>query len=236
MKDITILLAEDEKSLAFLVKESLEDEGFDVLLGKDGQEALDIFYQKEIDMVILDVAMPKVNGFKVLSVIRATHPETPIIMLTARIKSEDAVKALEMGANDYIRKPFNFEELLARINRSLKIPVGSKKETVSQTFGGFVLDQNNLTLTYGEVVQKLTYKEVELLAFFASNLEKVIEKEQFFYHVWGSDDLFSSRTLDVFVSRIRKFLKIDPSLEIQNIRGIGYRMVVKKLGKIDVRE
>lgn len=228
MIKVNILLVEDEKTLAFLIRESLEERGFEVSQAFDGQEALDLFYQKEIDVIILDVAIPKVNGFKVLSIIRATHPEIPILMLTARIKSEDAVKALSLGANDYIRKPFNFEELLARIKRSLKTPVQINEGDKLISFGSFTLDKNNFTLTHRNGIQKLTYKEVELLAFFVSNLNNVIEKEVFFYQVWGNDELFISRTLDVFISRIRKYLKVDPTIEIQNIRGIGYRMVINK--------
>lgn len=228
MIKVNILLVEDEKTLAFLIRESLEERGFEVSQAFNGQEALDLFYQKEIDLIILDVAIPKVNGFKVLSIIRATHPEIPILMLTARIKSEDAVKALSLGANDYIRKPFNFEELLARIKRSLKTPVQSNEDDKLISFGSFTLDKNSFTLTHKNGIQKLTYKEVELLAFFVINLNNVIEKEVFFYQVWGNDELFISRTLDVFVSRIRKYLKVDPTIEIQNIRGIGYRMVINK--------
>ncbi|GHB34926.1 response regulator transcription factor [Mongoliitalea lutea] len=226
MRKIDILLVEDEKALAFLVKESLEEKGFEVLHAHDGQEALDLFYQHEFYLILLDIAMPKVNGLKVLSIIRSTHPEIPILMLTARVKSEDAVKALTLGANDYIRKPFNFEELLARINRNLKTHRQTNETSNKLTFSSFTLDKTNFTLIHKSGVQKLTYKEVELLAFFIININNVIEKEMFFYQVWGNDELFVSRTLDVFVSRLRKYLKVEPSIEIQNIRGIGYRMVV----------
>jgi len=224
-----VLLVEDEISLAGLICENLEVEGYEVTTVHNGEDGLKVYHYKKPDIIILDVMMPKVNGLTVAKTIRTLDSITPIIFLTAKIQVKDVIKGFEAGANDYIRKPFSFEELLIRI----KVLLGENrfsdkpdKDHLLYSIGSYRLDAHKMELALGQRVHKLTFKENELLKLFAQHQNEVLSKSVILYKIWGDDDFYNSRTLDVFISKLRKYLKDDPDLEIMNIRGIGYKLLI----------
>ncbi|MGE0930301.1 response regulator transcription factor [Peijinzhouia sedimentorum] len=218
-----ILLVEDEKSLSYLISERLAEESYQVVSAYDGNEALQLFQKEKPDLVLLDVMLPKLDGFEVLKTIRNTDTHTPIIFLTARIQPKDAVKGIEWGANDYIRKPFSMDELLVRIKLQLYgtdtiTEIGKEEYQI----GKFTLNTKTLILAFEESQKKLTHKEAAILELLIDNRNKVLSKRSILYKIWLDDSYFHSRTLDVFISRLRKYLNADNSIEISNIRGVGY--------------
>ena len=224
-----LLFAEDEPTLAYLIQTSLMEEGFKVTYVKDGSEALKCFYDIVPDLVILDVMMPKLNGFKVAKAIRTTHRKVPIVFLTAKVQSEDVVKGFESGANDYIRKPFAMEELLIRIQALLlKEGVLSKPNDVSRSFpiGAYFFDSKKQELFYRDQRRKLTSKESELLKLLCENSNRLLPKSNILLKIWKDDSFFHSRSMDVFISRLRKYLKEDPEVILMNIRGEGYKLTI----------
>lgn len=225
-----ILLVEDEMSLAMVVQDNLESRGYRVVHARNGEEGLKSFYHHEPDIVILDVMMPKANGFHVAKTIRNTDKNTPILFLTAKVQVADVVTGFESGGNDYIRKPFSIEELLVRIevlmndNRLLEqTPVN--KETRFE-IGNYSFDSRKSELYHTGTVQKLTFREAALLRLFCENVEELLTKESILLKIWGDDSFFNSRSLDVFISRLRKYLKKDSAISIINIRGVGYKLMI----------
>jgi len=223
-----ILLVEDEMALAMLVSDNLSAEGYKVVHAKNGEEGLKAFYRHEPDLVILDVMMPKGDGFSVANTIRDTDRSTPILFLTAKIHVKDVVKGFESGANDYLRKPFGLEELLIRIKVLLnggRLSVKSNYQT-TKDIGAYVFDPRKSELVYKGNIQKLTNKECQLLSLFCQNQERTLTKKTLLLKIWGDDSFFNSRSLDVFVSKLRKSLKNDPRITIVNIRGVGYKLMI----------
>ena len=226
-----ILLVEDEPALGLLIQENLEREGYEVSHAQDGEVALKSFFDEEIDLVVLDVMMPKKNGFDVAKTIRNTDRNTPILFLTAKIKSEDVVKGFEAGGNDYLRKPFALEELLIRIKALLSKErlVDAIKEEEDSLFelGCLSFDSRRLTLIDEEgKIQKLTMRESELLKLLCIHQNQLLSKESILLKVWGDDSFLNSRSLDVFISRIRKYLEKEDNVNLINLRGVGYKLVV----------
>ncbi len=218
-----ILIVEDEKSLAYLISERLTEESYQVYTAHDGNEALHLFHLEKPNLILLDVMLPKLDGFEVLRTIRNTDAHTPILFLTARIQPKDAVKGIEWGANDYIRKPFSMDEILVRIKLQLYgTDTITEFENLEHKFGKFTLNTKFLILEFEGTQKKLTYKEVSILALLIENRNKVLSKRSILFKVWLDDSYFHSRTLDVFISRLRKYLSADKSIEISNIRGVGY--------------
>lgn len=233
MKDkATLLLVEDELALAGLLADNLNHLGFEVVHANDGDEALQRFFQVQPDLVLLDVMLPKVNGFEVAKTIRNTDRRTPILFLTAKQQGKDVVKAFQAGGNDYVRKPFSMDELEIRIRALLHEDrlVQSKHETKRHTFrlGNLMLDSRKMTLSNlsTQHSQRLTAREAELLALFCEHANHVLSKDSLLLSVWGDNSFFNSRSLDVFVSRLRKYLKEDPRIELVNIRGVGYKLLI----------
>lgn len=226
-----ILLVEDEASLAMLIQENLEREGYEVHYVDDGEQALKSFFDREIDLVILDVMMPKKNGFDVAKGIRNIDRHTPIIFLTAKIKSDDVVKGFESGGNDYLRKPFTFEELLIRTKALLSKErlvdnLGSSESTVFE-LGSYTFDSRQLLLFDNSgKKKKLTMREAELLKLLCENQNQVVSKTSILLKVWGDDSFFNSRSMDVFISRLRKYLEQEECVNLVNLRGVGYKLVV----------
>ena len=181
-------------------------------------------------MIILDVMMPKVNGFDVAKTIRNTDRTTPILFLTAKIKSSDVVKGFESGGNDYLRKPFAMEELLIRmhalLSRERLADEPSQSEQVLFEIGQSLFDSLQLTLTSNSVQHKMTAREAELLKLFCQNPNKLLSKSSILLNVWGDDSFFNSRSMDVFISRLRKYLDHEPSANLINLRGVGYKLVM----------
>lgn len=225
-----VLLVEDEPSLALVVKDGLQQNQYEVKLATDGDEALKMFHSFEPHIVILDVMIPKLNGFNVSKTIRNLDRKTPIIFLSAKVQSKDVIRGFESGGNDYLRKPFSMEELLIRMKVLLSTSglldeVGEPQATFFQ-FGDFQFDCKRLELKFNETTKKLTSKEADLLQLFCENKNQLLTKKAILHAIWGDDSFFNSRTMDVFISRLRKYLSYDPDIAIINVRGVGYKLLV----------
>ncbi|TAG07155.1 MAG: DNA-binding response regulator [Cytophagia bacterium] len=232
MKKGLILLAEDDTNLGFVVKDNLELAGYEVELYPDGEMALIAFGRKIFDLCILDVMMPKKDGFSTAQEIRKKNTEIPFIFVTAKSLKEDQIKGLKLGAEDYITKPFSIEVLMLKVENILKRT--QKTDNLTNVppkeifeIGKFVLDFKNQTLTFmaDNQAEQMTQKEAELLRFFCLHKNNVVERNLILNTIWGDDDYFTGRSLDVFISRLRKYLKADPSLEILNIHSVGFKLV-----------
>jgi DNA-binding response OmpR family regulator len=231
-EEIKLLLVEDDDALRFIVKDNLKQNGYAVDVAENGREAIDLFDQNKYHLIILDVMLPKVDGFKVAEYIRKTNHDIPIIFLTARSMTEDKITGLTIGGDDYIPKPFSMEELLLKIKiflkRSNNISGGNREESRSKKIGRFVFIPEELTLSFDGDARKLTMKEMELIKLFSENTNKVLNRNEILERVWGSNDYFLGRSLDVFISRLRKYFKPDPNIKIINLHGIGFRFSLKK--------
>ncbi|MBN8862703.1 MAG: response regulator transcription factor [Sphingobacteriales bacterium] len=227
MSNIKVLYVEDELFLGKIVKESLESRGFEVAMESDGARAVDLFKKFQPEVCVLDVMLPNKDGFAIADEIRQLDEEVPIIFLTAKIQTEDVVKGFGLGANDYIRKPFSMEELIVRIQNALrrKTEAPQKLTGDSVNLGRLVFHLNRQVLSNGVEERKLSYRESELLKLLAENRDKVIDRKDILNLLWGNDSFFNSRNLDVYITKLRSYLKDDPALEIITIKGIGYRFV-----------
>jgi DNA-binding response OmpR family regulator len=223
-----ILLAEDDADFANILKQYLEISGFSVLWCKDGQEALQVFETDTFDICVLDVMMPNIDGFTLAEKIIAIHPETPFVFLTARSLKEDKLKGLKLGADDYIIKPFEADELVLRLNNILRR--SDRKRTpenlVEIHIGEYFFDSDRFELKRHNRIQQLTEKETALLLFLYKNRNQVLKREEILKSVWGNEDYFSGRSMDVFISRLRKYLSADPTIAIASIRNIGLEFKV----------
>jgi DNA-binding response OmpR family regulator len=227
-----ILLVEDDKALRFIIKDNLEQNNFDVDIAEDGEKALEIFSMNDHAIIILDIMLPKRDGFSVAKEIRKKDEMTPILFLTARSMTEDKIKGLTIGGDDYITKPFSMEELLLKISIFLKrrevFPQNNITQIVKEVqIGKFNFIPNDLSLIFNSNRKKLTLKEAELIGLFAENRNKVLSRTEILNQVWGSDDYFLGRRLEVFISRLRKYFKSDPDIKIINIHGIGFRFSIE---------
>jgi DNA-binding response OmpR family regulator len=229
---VKLLLVEDDDALRFIVKDNLEQNDYEVDTAENGQDAIDLFGKNTYQLIILDVMLPKVDGFKVASHIRKTNESIPIIFLTARSMTEDKITGLTLGGDDYITKPFSMEELLLKIKIFLKRSNVTPGESVQPAgpirIGRFLFLPEELSLSVDGHVRKLTIKETELIKYFSENSNKVLNRNDILDRVWGSNDYFLGRSLDVFISRLRKYFKADPNIKIVNLHGIGFRFIVKK--------
>ncbi|WP_163323129.1 response regulator transcription factor [Draconibacterium mangrovi] len=225
-----ILLVEDDEALRFIVKDNLMEHGYDVEVAADGEIALQLFGHNNFDLIVLDVMLPKIDGFQVAETIRKNNDQIPIIFLTARSMTEDKITGLTIGGDDYIPKPFSMEELLLKIKiflkRSQSQPIDSESSVLK--IGQFDFHFDDLSLTLNGDTRNLTLKEAELIRYFARNANKVLSRNEILENVWGSDDYFLGRSLDVFISRLRKYFNADASVKIINLHGIGFRFSVKK--------
>lgn len=218
-----VLLAEDDADFASVLKQYLELYGFVVSWCKDGDEALALFKKQDFNICILDVMMPKTDGFTLAEKIIKINPEIPFVFLTARQLKEDKIKGLKLGADDYIAKPFEADELVLRLNNILKR--SDKKESIAVvseiSMGNYTFDTKRLELKLPHHTQQLTEKEAALVLFLYENKNRLLKREQILKAVWGNDDFFSGRSMDVFISRIRKYFKEDNRITIESIRNIG---------------
>jgi DNA-binding response OmpR family regulator len=229
MAVIKVLYVEDEVFLGKIVKESLESRGFDVMMEDDGGRVLDMFKFYEPDICVLDVMLPNKNGFEVAEEIREINADTPIIFLTAKTQTEDVIKGFKMGGNDYIRKPFSMEELIVRIENLLRIKQtddASAQLTDIIKLGKYDFVINRQVLTSGSEERKLSYRESELLKYLWQHRNHVIDRRDILNLLWGNDSFFNSRNLDVYITKLRGYLKEDSSLEIITMKGVGYRFVI----------
>jgi len=224
MAKIKLLLAEDEIALGQIVKESLETRNFEVIYCKNGEEALEAYHSHKPDLIILDVMMPILDGFSVAKRIRGLDNRTPIIFLTAKSQAKDVVEGFEHGANDYIRKPFSMEELIVRI-KSLLDRVQVYRDDEEIELGKYRFNKHKQTLTINDSEQTLTYRESQLLFHLSEKRNNLLDRMIILNKLWGEDDFFSARSMDVFITRLRKKLRKDPNIQIINIRGQGYKLL-----------
>lgn len=225
MAKTRILLAEDDKDLGNVLAQYLQLQGYDVTLVRDGNEGWSKFEVSEFDLCILDVMMPHKDGFELAEQIHHKSPKTPYIFLTAKGLKEDKIKGLKLGADDYICKPFDVDELVLRIQNILK-RIGIDDSDKFQ-LGEFTLYHNDLRLKGKNTELILTTKEAKLLKYFILNQNKLIKREDILLEIWGENDYFLGRSMDVFISRLRKFLQHDTRISIETIRGVGYILKVK---------
>jgi len=228
MSKTKIFYVEDELFLGKIVRESLESRGFDVVMESDGAKATDAFKKTKPDICVLDVMLPNKDGFTIADEIREIDEDVPIIFLTAKTQTEDVVKGFSLGGNDYIRKPFSMEELIVRVQNALRIKTDDSKKITGDSFtiGKYVFQVNRQVLNNGKEDRKLSYRESELLKLLYENRDKIIGRSDILNLLWGNDSFFNSRNLDVYITKLRSYLKDDPQLEIITIKGIGYRFVV----------
>ncbi len=229
METPKILLVEDDINLRFVTKDNLENKGYTIECYADGQSALAAFGKKSFDLCILDVMLPKMDGFTLAQKIRGKDEDIPILFLTAKSMKEDKIKGLSIGGDDYITKPFSMEELALKIEIFLKRSKISnpQKETASvYTIGQYQFDHSKLLLTSANSSKQLTQKEADLLQYFCVNPDRILKREEILTKIWGDDDYFLGRSLDVFIFRLRKYLKHDKSINIQNIHGVGFKMSI----------
>lgn len=219
--DIKILLAEDEPSLGQIIKESLETRKFTVLLAENGKIALEMYQTEKPDILVLDVMMPKKDGFTVAKEVRLENQQIPIIFLTAKSQTKDVLEGFKHGGNDYLKKPFSMEELIVRILSLLdRVPL---KNAI--TIGQFTFDYTKQTLSIQKEALLLTHKEAELLFYLSEKRNEILDRTFILKKMWGSDDFFNARSMDVFISKLRKKLKKDKNIQIINIRGFGYKLI-----------
>lgn len=219
-----ILLAEDELALGTIVKESLETRGYDVVFCADGEEAKIKYEQLKPEILVLDVMMPKKDGFSLVKEIRKKNEKIPVIFLTAKSRTEDVVEGFGYGANDYLKKPFSMEELIVRI-QALLDRRGGKQAAEDVQIGAYTFNFSKQTLAFGGSEEMLTHREAQLLQELFNHRNELTERTLILNTLWGSDDFFNARSMDVFITKLRKKLSNDPNIQILNIRGYGYKLV-----------
>jgi DNA-binding response OmpR family regulator len=226
-----ILLVEDDPSLGFVIKDNLSMKGYHVTLCSDGEEGENTFLNQLFHLCIFDVMLPKVDGFTLARSVRQKDKNIPILFLTAKALMEDKLEGFQTGADDYITKPFSLEELLCRIEVFLRrTQYTSLAGADAFSIGKFEFDHTNLSLKInGESQKALTQKEAEVLKLLYVNRERVLKREEILKHIWGDDDYFMGRSMDVFISKLRKYLKEDPSVQIVNYHGVGFRLEIRPL-------
>jgi DNA-binding response OmpR family regulator len=225
-----ILLVEDDTNLGFLLVEYLESQGFEVKLYRDGESCLRGFQSGSYDMCIVDIMLPKIDGFSLLEKIKSINKDVPAMILSSRSMKEDKIKGFRLGVDDYVTKPFDEDELLYRIkailNRAAQSPFSSQSNKEPVKFGVFVFDCANQILKSETSSQRLTHKETMILNILACSLNNLVKREEIMISVWGESDYFTGRSLDVFISKIRNYLKDDPSIKLVTIPTVGYVLEV----------
>lgn len=224
----TVLYVEDEQFLGKIVKESLESRGFVVAMEDDGGRVMDQFRKVQPEICVLDVMLPNKDGFALAKEIRQLNPSVPILFLTAKAQTEDVLKGFAEGGNDYLRKPFSMEELIARINNLLQLTgqqPTQKEDSDNISIGRYAFNKPRQVLSGGTEERKLSYRESELLLYLYEHRNSIIDRRDLLNAIWGNDSFFNSRNLDVYITKLRGYLREDPSLEILTIKGVGYRFV-----------
>ncbi|EIJ37979.1 response regulator transcription factor [Galbibacter orientalis] len=224
---IKILIVEDDLDLGDLLKQYLELNKFDVQRVFNGIEAREILKEQSFNILILDVMMPKEDGFTLAQKLQIKYPDLPFLFVTARKMKEDILTGLKLGADDYITKPFDADELILRIQNILKRkPLVKENKSETYSIGKFIFEPKNLLLKTSYSEKYLTEKEAQLLEYLYKNKDCVIRREDILNHLWEETDFFSGRSLDVFISRLRKYLSEDKSIQIESLRSVGYRFII----------
>ena len=225
-EQMKIFFCEDDENLGMLLREALQAKGYVIDLFSDGEAGFKGFIKETYDLCILDVMMPKKDGFTLAQEIRSMNPEIPIIFLTAKTMKEDILEGFKLGADDYLTKPFSMEELVLRIEAILRRVKGKKmKDVPLYKLGEFTFDTQKQTLVIGDQITKLTTKECELLNLLCSHVNEVLERNYALKTIWVDDNYFNARSMDVYITKLRKLLKDDPNIEIINIHGKGYKLI-----------
>ncbi|HRY33924.1 MAG TPA: response regulator transcription factor [Bacteroidales bacterium] len=225
-----ILYVEDDVTLGFVTSDNLEKKGYAVSHCEDGARALELFREQPFDLCILDVMLPVMDGFSLAEKIRETNHHIPILFLTAKSMTEDKIQGLSLGGDDYITKPYSMDELVLKMEvflRRSRVTEPASPGVKRYQIGLFLLDTESYTLTHETEVSKLTYKEAELLRYLFENRDEVLKRQDILIAVWGDDSYLLSRSLDVFISRLRKLLKPDKNIQIKSIHGIGFRFQIR---------
>ncbi|MGL5787338.1 MAG: response regulator transcription factor [Bacteroidales bacterium] len=227
---LSVLLCEDDENLGMLLREYLQAKGYIVDLQPDGEAGLRAFQKNKYDLCIFDVMMPKKDGFTLAQEIRSTNSEIPIIFLTAKALKEDVLEGFKIGADDYITKPFSMEELIFRIEAIIRRVKGKKmKEVQFYKIGKFTFDTQKQLLIIGEKQTKLTTKESELLCLLCVHMNEILERNYALKTIWIDDNYFNARSMDVYITKLRKLLKDDSDIEIINVHGKGYKLIAPEL-------
>lgn len=225
MNKAKILYVEDDETLGFVTKDNLQREGYEVVHCSSGNEALAAIKSDHFDLAILDVMLPQIDGFTLAEEIRTRNREIPLLFLTAKILKEDRLKGFALGADDYVTKPFSIEELIYKVQVFLKRRnLSSDQAKSNYQVGQFTFDYNNLALSLASEHRTLTQREADLLKYLLDNRNNVVKRGAILKTIWGEDDYFLGRSLDVFISRLRKYLKLDESIQIQNVHGVGFKL------------
>lgn len=227
METTKILLCEDDENLGQLLNEYLEAKGFQVVLMPDGEAGLQAFVDEKFDICILDVMMPKKDGFSLAKDIRKYNTTIPIIFLTAKALKEDILEGFRIGADDYVTKPFSMEELLFRIEAITRRVNGARNNNIDEyTLGSMMFNVKKQTLTSSNKIIKLTTKECEMLSLLVQNANQIVERNYALKSIWNEDNYFNARSMDVYITKLRKILREDPNVEILNVHGKGYKLIV----------
>ncbi len=223
-----VLLLEDDPNLGFILQEHLELNGFQAVLCVNGEDGMTAYTSDRFDLCLVDVMMPKKDGFTFAREVRQRDQEIPIIFLTAKSLKEDRIEGFRIGCDDYLTKPFSMEELLLRIRAVLKRSKGKPEEEIPSEFeiGNYIFDHNRQILTIGDKQNKLTPKESDLLRMLCIHMNQTLERGTALREIWNDESYFSGRSMDVFISKLRKYLKDDPRVEIMSVHGKGFRLIV----------
>jgi DNA-binding response OmpR family regulator len=227
-----LLYIEDEPFLGRIVKESLESRNFDVTMLEDGKSVLPVFEKTKPNICILDIMLPFKDGYSIAKEIRNINPSIPIIFVTAKTQTEDLLKGFASGGNDYIRKPFSMEELIVRINNLLQLTMQKDIPALECiVIGKYEFSPLRYELKFNDEIKKLSHREANLLATLAGNKNGITQRKDLLMRIWGDDSFFNSRTLDVYITKLRDYLKRDPTIEIITIKGVGYHFAVGSMSK-----
>ena len=222
-----ILYVEDEPFLGKIVKESLESRQFEVEMVDDGADVLRVFEAFQPHVCVLDIMLPNIDGYTAAQQIRRVHAQVPIIFLTAKTQTEDLLKGFQMGGNDYIRKPFSVEELIVRIQNLIELTQNSKPQNMALgiAIGGYTFLPQKYELKWRESVRKLSYREAELLKILCENRNFTVNRKDILMSIWGDDSYFNSRNLDVYITKLRDYLREDPNVQLMTVKGVGYNFL-----------
>ena len=227
---IKVLLVEDETTLAMIIKDTLEGQEFDICTANNGEEGLRLFFDLHPDVLVADVMMPRMDGFEMVRRIRQTDRSTPVLFLTARSSVSDVVEGFELGANDYLKKPFGMQELIVRIKALLgrACTYSSRMEQEQHTYqiGDYLFDVRRQLLLYEGNGQELSHREAEILRMLCQNLNYVVNTQDILLSLWGDDSFFNQRSLHVFITKLRHKLGKDGHIRIINVRGVGYKLIM----------
>ena len=226
MEKIHVLLVEDEKTLSMIIKDTLEEQGFLISIAFNGEEGLRTFYTQKPDVVVADVMMPRMDGFEMVRRIRQTDRTTPVLFLTARSGINDVVEGFELGANDYLKKPFSMQELIIRIKALLHKAFVNKEQTNLFEIGNYLFNAVSQQLSYAGTSQELSHRESEILRRLCEHRNEVVNTQSILLELWGDDSFFNSRSLHVFITKLRHKLSKDERIRIVYVRGIGYKLIV----------